>query len=99
MNEFELVMNELSLDSGSLELGTGSLELSIGSLELGSFTPLNTTVELSLCSEIRLPFSQPSRLWYDNIGVTYLSSNPVFHARTKHVEMDFYFVRDAVGNN
>ena len=32
----------------------------------------------------------------DNIGATYLTANPVFHARTKHIEVDYHFVRERV---
>ena len=36
-------------------------------------------------------------LWCDNIGATYLSANPVFHAQVKHIEVDFHFIREQVG--
>jgi hypothetical protein len=30
------------------------------------------------------------------LGATYLSANPIFHAREKHIEIDFHFVRERV---
>lgn len=44
-----------------------------------------------LCTSSSLPI-----LWCDNMGVVHLSANLVLHSRTKHVELNIYFVRDLV---
>ena len=62
----------------------------------------NATAELvwleSLLAELGIKSDQPPCLWCDNLGATYLSAYPVFHARAKHIEIDFHFVRERVIN-
>lgn len=49
-----------------------------------------------LLDELGVSHPSAAQLWCDNIGATYLSDNPVFHARTKHIEVDYHFVREQV---
>ena len=39
---------------------------------------------------------QPLLLWCDNVSALAIASNPVFHACTKHIEVDYHFVRETV---
>ena len=49
-----------------------------------------------LLRELGISLSRPPSLWCDNIGATYLTANPVFHRRMKHVDVDYHFVRERV---
>ncbi|XP_019107128.1 uncharacterized mitochondrial protein AtMg00810-like [Beta vulgaris subsp. vulgaris] len=46
--------------------------------------------------ELHCPLRQATLVYCDNISAIYLSSNPVQHHRTKHVELDIHFVREKV---
>jgi hypothetical protein len=63
----------------------------------------NATTELiwveALLRELGVKLQKKPCLWCDNLGATYLSVNPVFHARTRHIEIDFHFVRERVAAN
>ena len=39
---------------------------------------------------------QPPLLWCDNVSALAIALNPIFHARTKHMEVDYHFVCERV---
>lgn len=61
----------------------------------------NTTAEIlwiqSLLQELQIPYLTP-HVFCDNMGAVALTHNHVLHARTKHMELDIFFVRDKVIN-
>ncbi|XP_058217532.1 uncharacterized mitochondrial protein AtMg00810-like [Rhododendron vialii] len=52
-----------------------------------------------LFSELLIPSSTPHVLWCDNKSAIALACNPVFHARTKHIEIDYHFIKEQVLNH
>ena len=60
----------------------------------------NTASELrwvcSLLTDLGITVPTIPTIYCDNVGATYLSANPVFHSRMKHLALDYHFVRGNV---
>ncbi|KAK9209219.1 hypothetical protein WN944_001583 [Citrus x changshan-huyou] len=50
----------------------------------------------SLLEELKIECTSLPIIWCDNVSATELAKNPVYHSRTKHIELDIHFVRDKV---
>ncbi|GKA02183.1 ribonuclease H-like domain-containing protein [Tanacetum coccineum] len=50
----------------------------------------------NLLRELHTPLATATLVYCDNVSAIYLSSNPVQHQRTKHIEIGIHFVRDLV---
>lgn len=49
--------------------------------------------------DVNIPLKNPPTLFYDNLTALYLTNNPIFHARTKHIKIDYHFVQEKVANS
>ena len=52
-----------------------------------------------LLEEMRCEQREPTTIWEDNQGAISTAKNPVFHNRTKHIQIRYHFVREAVADN
>ena len=60
----------------------------------------NTAAEIRwfgyLFRELGIPLRSAPCIYVDNISAIYMAANPIFHARTRHIEIDYHFVRELV---
>nr|GEV70258.1 ribonuclease H-like domain-containing protein [Tanacetum cinerariifolium] len=52
----------------------------------------------NLLLELHAPLHTATFVYCDNVSAVYLSTNPVQHQRTKHIEIDIHFVPDYVAS-
>ncbi|CAL8151010.1 unnamed protein product [Prunus armeniaca] len=49
-----------------------------------------------LFRELGNPLRSAPCIYVDNLSALYMAANPIFHARTRHIEIDYHFVRELV---
>jgi hypothetical protein len=49
-----------------------------------------------LLSDMKIEHTRTMKMYCDNQAARHIASNPVFHERTKHIEVDCHFVREKV---
>ncbi|KAL3690411.1 hypothetical protein R1sor_016720 [Riccia sorocarpa] len=49
-----------------------------------------------ILTELKIPLFIPSVMWCDNHSSLKIARNPVFHTRTKHIEIHYHFVREKI---
>ena len=52
----------------------------------------------SLLAVLGLIIRAPVKLFCDNVFASYLAANPVQHYRSKHIKIDYQFVRERVAH-
>ena len=53
----------------------------------------------NIMTQIDFNLDVPIKIYVDNVSAINLAKNPVFHQRSKHIDIRYHFLRDQVGKN
>ncbi|XP_024163972.1 uncharacterized mitochondrial protein AtMg00810-like [Rosa chinensis] len=74
--------------------------VSLSSVEVEYRAMTGTFCELTwlhyLLRDLGLSLREPALLFCDNKAALHIAANPVFHERTRHIEMDCHYIRDKI---
>lgn len=48
----------------------------------------------TILRELGVSLNKAPTIWCDNVGANYFSLNPIFHFKTKHMDIDFHAIQD-----
>lgn len=64
---------------------------------------IGTCYELSwlrqLLLDLQILHLKQTLLYCDNTTILYIAVNPVFHKRTRYIEMNYHFIHDKIQND
>ncbi|CAH9063661.1 unnamed protein product [Cuscuta epithymum] len=63
-----------------------------------AYTVQDTLFIRSLLTDMGITISAPVQLRCDNVSASYLAINPIQHDRSKHIKIDYHFVRERVAH-
>ncbi|CAH9095014.1 unnamed protein product [Cuscuta europaea] len=63
-----------------------------------AYTVQDTLHIRTVLFELGFPVRVPVQLFCDNIFASYLTANPVQHAQSKHIQIDYHFVQERVAH-
>uniref|UniRef100_A0A803PK78 Reverse transcriptase Ty1/copia-type domain-containing protein n=1 Tax=Cannabis sativa TaxID=3483 RepID=A0A803PK78_CANSA len=49
-----------------------------------------------LLNDLQIPQKAPAFIYCDNQSAIHIANNPTFHKRTKHIELDYHFIREMI---
>ena len=49
-----------------------------------------------LLKDLKIKVQRPLVIYSDNLSSIQLAKNPIFHARTKHIEVHYHFIREKI---